>query len=528
MRTREKIDDAILAEDIRSLSEKIGRVPRQEDYKKDGTFGLNTLLLRKSWNQWLTEIFGQINEVRKTKRERATALEVLLDIKCVCDKLGKPPTQAEYKVAGKHPLGTILRHRKWNDWLKLATGSVNYNRTEDSKTRRIGDQDLADDVRRVATELGHAPTRSEYNEHGRHSSDTIVVRMPWMEFIQKVCGLEPSKIASVNRSKATNEELLAQLKRLATTLDRTPLKEDLGGQNGFCYTAYVRAFGTFGNALVAAGLINPLNRYCVPREELVVELKRVYGLLGHTPSETEFLENSPIRSNGSIYSEFGSWTKAFLAAGIPVIKARNISVDDIKIALQKWHTANNGDDSCLEYWKIRKAKKNKQFPYSPNSVSAKFHPLSWEEIMRECGFPNYVTKDRYVTGRKRGDHTGADGNEYLSSLEKEIGDFLFELKGSGNILDYEYEAKICPDKNWTCDFKVTMRDGRAVWLEADGLRNNRNRPYSSGNNEKIAFYGNNGMDCRIVSYSSPNIRWAVADSLALPLPVPTNPRKENL
>jgi hypothetical protein len=515
MRTRAKIDDAILAKDIKDLSEKIGRIPRQDDYKKGGAFGLNTLLLRKPWNQWLTEIFGQINADRERKTEKVLDIDIMNDIKRVGTLLGKSPTQREYDQKGTVSLSMVLRRKKWNEWLESSLGSVNYNRANDSKTKRIDDLELVDDVQRVATELGHTPTRGEYDEFGYFSSDTIVARKPWVEFIQKVCGLEPSKVVPINREKATDEELLEQLKTLVRTLGRTPLKSDLGGENGFGWSAYERAFGTFGNALVAAGLIDSLNRYCVPREELIAELKRVYVLLGHTPSENEFLANSPIRSNGSIYSEFGSWTQGLLAAGIPVTKAQHVSIDEIKTALQKWYVENNDDNSCLEYWKLRKAKKNRRFPYSCVTISAKFHPMTWEEIMHECGFSNYVTKDHYISGRKRGNHTGLDGNEYLSSLEKEVGNFLFELKNSGNLQNYEYEAKVCSDKAWTCDFKVTFPDGRILWLEADGLRKNRHSPYASGKNEKIQFYIDNDKDFAIISYSSSDIRNAVRKSLSL-------------
>lgn len=179
MRTRAKIDDAILAKDIKDLSEKIGRIPRQDDYKKGGAFGLNTLLLRKPWNQWLTEIFGQINADRERKTEKVLDIDIMNDIKRVGTLLGKSPTQREYDQKGTVSLSMVLRRKKWNEWLESSLGSVNYNRANDSKTKRIDDLELVDDVQRVATELGHTPTRGEYDEFGYFSSDTIVARKPW-------------------------------------------------------------------------------------------------------------------------------------------------------------------------------------------------------------------------------------------------------------------------------------------------------------------------------------------------------------
>jgi hypothetical protein len=126
--------------------------------------------------------------------------------------------------------------------------------------------------------------------------------------------------------------------------------------------------------------------------------------------------------------------------------------------------------------------------------------------MHECGFPNYVTNDRYVNGNRRGDCNGLDGNEYLSGLERTIGDILFEFKNANKIKDYEYERSVCEEKSWTCDFKIFFLDGRVFWLEADGLGKSRYHPYSSGKNEKINFYVDNNINFVIISYHTADIR----------------------
>jgi len=275
MRKRTKIDDSILAADIKKVSNIIGRVPRQEDYKKEGSFGLNTILLRKPWNQWLMDIFGQTNA-----RERRTAYipdeEIINDIKQVEQKICKIPTQREYEQEGKYLISMIQRRKKWNEWLELACGATNHNI---SRTSKIPDQELVNDILRVAKELGHIPTRGEYDKLGHYAPDTITSRKPWCDFAQDACGIHVPKQIPVNVRKITDEELIAQLINLNQKLGRIPTKDDLGGTNGFGSSPYVRAFGTLGKALVAAGLINPLHRCCVPRQEILDELKRVYYFL---------------------------------------------------------------------------------------------------------------------------------------------------------------------------------------------------------------------------------------------------------
>jgi len=506
MRERSKIDDSILIEDIKKVSEKLGKIPSQQDYKQEGSFALNTIINRRPWTHWLNDIFGCTDS--KYKKDQIPDTEIIKDIQQLGIKLDKIPTQDEYKQYGFYSLSRLSRRKRWNEWLKLAYGIVNHNCKLDP-SNKISDQELQDDLRRVASELGHIPTHREYNKMGYYSSDTIISRKPWIDFIQE-CEINLPKPTDINKRKISNEELIKQLINLKEKLGRTPRKEDLGGENAFCSSVYARAFGTLGNALVAAGLIDPINRYCVSRQELINELQRVYKLLGCTPSGEEFLENSPMTNCGRIHAEFGSWTQALLAANIPIIVAHKVSAEDIKIALKKWHDENNNDDTCLEYWKIRKAKQNMKFPYSCNTISAKFDFVPWENVMHECGFPNYTTKDYFVHGQmKRGNHTGQDGNEYLSTIEKDIGNRLFELKTNGKIFVYEYEVRVCAEKLWTCDFKITFPNGVILWLEADGMRKTRKDPYTSGTNEKIEFYKRSGIKYEIISYNCSDICQAV-------------------
>jgi len=99
-------------------------------------------------------------------------------------------------------------------------------------------------------------------------------------------------------------------------------------------------------------------------------------------------------------------------------------------------------------------------------------------------------------------YIGKDNNIYVSLLELKTGNHLFYLVNNNKIKDYEYEAKVCKEKSWTCDFLIFCNSGNKVWLEIDGMRKNRKYPYLLGENNKIEYYKINNFDYAILSYNN--------------------------
>ena len=195
-------------------------------------------------------------------------------------------------------------------------------------------------------------------------------------------------------------------------------------------------------------------------------------------------------------------------ANIPIVYSSSVSKEDVIEALRAWMEKNNDDISCLEYWAIRKAKELGNFPYCNATIYSKFDNKPCEDIMKECGY-NYESVNQFF---KRGRFSGFDGRTYLSSIEKQVGDFLFELKKEGKITDYEYEKNVCEDRAWTCDFYV-IKDSGNLWLEIDGMSASRKDPYNSGENEKIEYYKDNGFDYFVITYKLADIFKALKEKL---------------
>jgi len=97
----------------------------------------------------------------------------------------------------------------------------------------------------------------------------------------------------------------------------------------------------------------------------------------------------------TIRERFGSWTKALIASGIPIINAGKANKEFILIELNKWYNKNNNDVNCLSYWTLRKAKAAREFIFSPRTIKNNFDGMSWEDIMKKIDI-NYETQDPFV------------------------------------------------------------------------------------------------------------------------------------
>jgi len=300
--------------------------------------------------------------------------------------------------------------------------------------------------------------------------------------------------------KITDEELIENLKELCKKLGRTPNKEDFKFGK-YSQNAYRRAFGNLTNSFISAGL-QPNQKRLLSDQEILDDIKRIHDELGRTPEAKEFNELSNTVSSKTVINKFGTWNNALNTIKLPLNKIQKVSKEEVKQSLQNWYDKNNQDARCLEYWTLRKARGRDEFPYSTNTILRKSDQPSWESAMREYGFEDYETVNQFV---KRGFFQGYDGNTYLSSIEKQVGDYLYILKNQEKIINYHYEFPVCADRGWTCDFKLELSNNVELWLEIDGMLGNRSVPYGSGKNDKIEYYRTNGINYYIITYRDRNI-----------------------
>ncbi len=291
--------------------------------------------------------------------------------------------------------------------------------------------------------------------------------------------------------KISDEELLAELKRIRDLLNRAPRQKEVQEHSKFSVNAYKRAFGGINNALKKIGEI-PTMEFGQTKEKALSELKRIYKELGRIPTTDEFSTLSTMS-----YVTFRKLVEN--KSWHTVLKEIGISDDEL-INLRK-HNVSNEE---LKNEIVRLKEIYGRYPtynemstcgiFSPDLYSTRFG--SWSKSFIELGFADYVSQSVY----KNQIHSqGKDGIMYRSYFESSFGNLLFELKEMNKIKNYIYEKKVCENKTWTCDFVIETNDGEEIWIELDGMMGNRKNPYDE-NNEKIAYYIKNNLSYQIITY----------------------------
>ncbi len=134
--------------------------------------------------------------------------------------------------------------------------------------------------------------------------------------------------------KYTNEMLIESLRGLKLKLGRNPTSLDLGKKNNVPERCvFEDRFGSWNNALIAAGL----NINCYYRkwgkEDIVKWLKYKYDEFGETPGIRDFDADPQAPAKNTVRKLFGNWTNAIREANLPV--KRFTSEDELIGVLKK-------------------------------------------------------------------------------------------------------------------------------------------------------------------------------------------------
>ncbi|OHD97008.1 MAG: hypothetical protein A3E21_05510 [Sulfurimonas sp. RIFCSPHIGHO2_12_FULL_36_9] len=118
----------------------------------------------------------------------------------------------------------------------------------ESHNRNVPDQDLIDDLKRVADELGKDKvTIDEYNDRGKYHNSTLNRRFgSWFKALEKA-GLKNTRTLNI-----TNEELFENLVEVWTSLGRQPKYSDLTKDvSKYSSGTYEKRFGGWRKSLEA-------------------------------------------------------------------------------------------------------------------------------------------------------------------------------------------------------------------------------------------------------------------------------------
>ncbi|WP_336363176.1 homing endonuclease associated repeat-containing protein [Halalkalicoccus salilacus] len=134
-----------------------------------------------------------------------------------------------------------------------------------------------------------------------------------------------------------DDELLTELQRLANKLGTTPKVQDMRDHGAFTAKTYQNRFGSWTDALAAAGFEpNKRGPAKIPTDALVEELQQLADELGTTPTKTDMANHG--RFSAKVYQErFDSWNDAIMAAGLSVNSQQpaELAADELLAELQR-------------------------------------------------------------------------------------------------------------------------------------------------------------------------------------------------
>ena len=177
---------------------------------------------------------------------------------------------------------------------------------------RCTDDELIELLQSRARNLGRTPTVKDVGSDNGMPSVVTYART----FGSWNQALEAAGL-SINNLKFeyTDEELIKLLQSRARNLGRTPTVKDVGSDNGMpSAMTYIRTFSSWNEALEIAGF--SANQFDHTDEELIDLLKAKARSLGRTPTVREVNPDNDMPSAMTYINRFGSWNQALKAAGL--------------------------------------------------------------------------------------------------------------------------------------------------------------------------------------------------------------------
>jgi hypothetical protein len=188
--------------------------------------------------------------------------------------------------------------------------------------------DLIAELERLADETTGGPTIQQMREEGKHSVSTYYERFGSWQDALAAAGFEPrSPETAVDRTA-----LLDELQRLADEHETQSISATAMEENGkFSEATYRREFGSWNAAVKAAGLLPLTQDTRIPETALLDELRRLSDDDGVAPSFDQ-MDTEGEYGASTYVRRFGSWGDAVQAAGLTPRSEANSITDSTLIA----------------------------------------------------------------------------------------------------------------------------------------------------------------------------------------------------
>ena len=182
-------------------------------------------------------------------------------------------------------------------------------------------EQLIRQLQRKYQELGRSPTVQEITEDYNMASIQTFRRF----FKTHAKALKAAKLPPAPIGKGhfyTETELIKQLQNKYQELGKTPSRREVNLDPMMASEGvFVRRFGSFKNALVAAGLPMRPAPTKYTEEELIAQLRLKADELGRAPMQKEVDADPKMASVNSFVCRFGGFNAAIIAAGLEINKS---------------------------------------------------------------------------------------------------------------------------------------------------------------------------------------------------------------
>lgn len=227
--------------------------------------------------------------------------QLVAELHRVAEELGRPPSLKQFRARGRHSVTTYFdRFGSWRDALAAAGFEPREPVSE------IPDERLLRELRRLADRIGDAPTALQMDERGPYWASTYVNHFGSWNAALEAADFEP------RTPRAPTPVLLEDLRRVADELEKTPTIAEYDDHGTYSASTYRHRFGTWREAVEAAGL-EPPPKPVRTEAELLEELHRLAKDLGKRPTASTMADEGAY-AVATYQRRFGSWSAALEAA----------------------------------------------------------------------------------------------------------------------------------------------------------------------------------------------------------------------
>lgn len=318
-----RYDRTTLIEELQALCRRLGRSPLTADVVGDAETASAPTYLRHFGSMAAARAAAGLPEpTRKTKWTRESIKDALMR---ATGEAGRAPSRSELARYEYLPHVSTIQENFGS--LQEALHQCGLRARRRSPNDDITDAMLLEELRRVAVQLGRAPKAKSLSDSGcRYAVGLYRSRFgSYLDALRKA-GISARKWSR----KPSRAALVGQLARLGSKLGRPPQVTDLTRAGVASYGVFVDVFGSFPNALLAAGIGTehlPDKYDGVTNDALIRALARLADLIQRTPDRrlVDYLPGFP--GSTVFVRRFGSWNLAIEEAGLPVLRRKYKAAD---------------------------------------------------------------------------------------------------------------------------------------------------------------------------------------------------------